>query len=884
MIRRVFISHTSEFTKYPASKSFIDAAIAAVNRAGLVPCDMRYFTSHDKKSAAYCQEKVRECDLYIGVIGFRYGSPVRDRPEVSYTELEFEAASDDPAKLRLVFLLDENATVPGWFTKDHEFGKRQETFRKRIQDAGLIYAQFRDTSQLELLIYQALVEHVQFTSPASGQETIEWPEEKSPYPGLEWFDEGYAPLYFGREREVDDVIAKMSEQQGRFILISGASGSGKSSMVAAGLWHSLVKEGRLLASEKWRWLRLTPSGDGRGVFESLASGLKQAFPKIPTPADDLAASLAKNTTTIGDLLAPHLSADQELLLFIDQLEELYTQGFKDEDIQHFLERLVVTARDRQNRVRVVTTVRSEFIGKLEESEPVLQVLNAGYHYHLGPVSPRILPEMIEKPAQATGHAFVPNLVDEILDEAGKEPGNLPLVAYALKQLFERRQGRTFMFEAYREIGGVAGAIGTKADLVMEKLDENVCRTFDHVFAELVHLERERPPTRKRAVLSAFRDEEDATALIQALSGPDCRVLVTSGETNATSVEVAHEKLFTAWPRLKAWLDDAGEALRLIEHAEEAARRWYENGERPEELWLGQRVQDVQKALKRFDKIPSLLFERFLNPMKEFIAQLDQTTLSHQDRSQIGYSLAQFGDPRPGIGLRADGLPDVEWIEIPPGQIKVEDVKHVFEVKPFRLAKYPVTNIQFQSFIDAKDGYQNEEWWQGLKQGEESASSSWSETNCPREMVSWYEAVAFCRWLSHRTDLPIRLPTEWEWQQAATGGDPMYEYPWFGGWDAARCNSNESRLNRTTPVGIYPSGVTQQGIMDIAGNVYEWCLNKQKHPDRPESAGIDDLGDMRVIRGGSWNSEQGFLRSSFRSRNFPAHRSNGIGFRLAQDTP
>ncbi|MEO8324588.1 MAG: SUMF1/EgtB/PvdO family nonheme iron enzyme [Nitrospirota bacterium] len=883
MIPRVFISHTSEFTKYPEGKTFIDAAIAAVIRAGHVPCDMGYFTARDQQPADYCWQQVRKCDVYVGVIGFRYGSPVRDRPEVSYTELEFEAASDDPAKFRLVFLLDENATVPGWFTKDHEFGKRQETFRKRIQDAGFICAQFRDISQLELLIYQALVEHVQLTPPASEPETIEWPEGKSPYPGLEWFDEGYAPLYFGREREVDDVIAKMSESQGRFLLISGASGSGKSSMVAAGLWHALAKEGRLPASEKWRWLRLTPGFDGREPFESLASGLKQAFPKIRTRADDLAASLAKGTTMIGALLAPHLSADQEVLLFVDQLEELYTQGFKAEDIQHFLERLVATTRVPQNRIRVVTTVRSEFIGKLEESEPVLQVLNAGYHYHLRPVSPRMLQEMVEKPAQATGYQFDPHLVDEILYEAGKEPGNLPLVAYTLKQLFARRQGRTFMLEAYKDIGGVAGAIGTKADQVMEKLDENVCRTFDHVFAELVHLERDHPPTRKRGVLSAFRAEEGATTLIQALAGPDCRVLVTSGETNAASVEVAHEKLFAAWPRLKAWLDEGGEALRLIEHAEEAARRWYENGERREELWLGPRVQDVQKALQRFGKIPSPVFERFLNPMKEFIAQLDQTTLSHRDRLQIGYSLAQFGDPRPGIGLRKDGLPDIEWLEIPPGPIKLEDVDHVFEVQPFRLAKYPVTNIQFQAFIDAEDGYQNEEWWQGLVQNEEPAASTWSESNFPREKVSWYEAAAFCRWLSYRAGSRIRLPMEWEWQQGATGGDPTYEYPWPGGWDGTRCNSTESRLNRTTSVGIYPSGVTQQGVMDMAGNVFEWCLNKHNNPDRLESAILDETDGMRVIRGGSWDSEKGFLRPSFRSsRNFPANRSNGIGFRLAQD--
>src|SRR4051812_8417161 len=95
-IRRVFLSHTSEFTKFPEKKSFIDAAIAAINRAGMVPCDMGYFTARDEKPAKYCEDTVRACDLYVGIIGSRYGSPVRDRLEVSYTELEFESASKSP--------------------------------------------------------------------------------------------------------------------------------------------------------------------------------------------------------------------------------------------------------------------------------------------------------------------------------------------------------------------------------------------------------------------------------------------------------------------------------------------------------------------------------------------------------------------------------------------------------------------------------------------------------------------------------------------------------------------------------------------------------------------------------------------------------------------
>ncbi|MDR4496261.1 MAG: hypothetical protein R3B74_17960 [Nitrospirales bacterium] len=534
---------------------------------------------------------------------------------------------------------------------------------------------------------------LELSPPESKSKGIEWPNGKSPYPGLEWFDKDYAPLYFGRDGK-NDVIANDERATGAFPPHQRGLGSGKSSLVAAGLWHALIKEGRLPGSKKWRWLRLTPGGDGRGPLESLASGLKQAFPKIPTRADELATSLAKHTTTIGALLAMHLSADQELVLFVDQLEELYAQGFKDKDIQHFLEHLVATTRDPQNHVRVVATVRSEFIGKLEESGPVLKVLNTGYSYHLGQVSPRILQEMIERPAQVTGYEFEAHLVGEILNEAGIEPGNLPLVAYTLKQLFARRQGKTFTREAYQAMSGVAGAIGTKADQVMETLDETVRGAIDKVFAELVQLDRDRTPTRKRASLATFATEEGAITLIQALAGSDCRVLVTSGEKNDSTVEVAHEKLFTAWPRLKKWLDQGGDALRLIELAREEASGWRERGEMAEELWPVTRVTETLNALQRFGKSPSPELDRFLRPQQVLMEQHHQDDLSHEQRAVIGWKLTLFGDPRPGVGLCEDGLPDIAWVEIPPGQIQLEGVDHVFEVKAFRLAKYPVTNAQF----------------------------------------------------------------------------------------------------------------------------------------------------------------------------------------------
>src|SRR5262245_20376682 len=317
--------------------------------------------------------------------------------------------------------------------------------------------------------------------------------------------------------------------------------------------------------------------------------------------------------TMAKLLGSQLSQEQELVLFIDQLEELYTQPFEDEDIGSFLEELIATTRDNNSRLRVVATVRSEFIARLEESESVLELLNAGYNYHLGPVSPRALQDMIEKPAQATGYDFEPGLVNDILSDAAQEPGALPLVAYALKQLFDRRRERAFTREAYKEIRGVAGAIGTQATQVVSGLDTEAAGAFDRVFAELVHIERDHPPTRKRATLAMFKADEGARQLINALAGPDCRVLVTGGDPRDPSIQVAHEKLFSAWPRLKDWIDKCGDALRLIDHTKEEAQRWWQRGAKPGELWGADRAGEVLKALLQFGKKASSDLDRFLQP-------------------------------------------------------------------------------------------------------------------------------------------------------------------------------------------------------------------------------------------------------------------------------
>src|SRR5262249_16933272 len=172
------------------------------------------------------------------------------------------------------------------------------------------------------------------------------------------------------------------------------------------------------------------------------------------------------------------------------------------------------------------------------------------------------------------------------------------------------------------------------------------------------------------------------------------------------------------------------------------------------------------------------------------------------RAEIGDRLDTIGDPRPGVGLRLDGLPDIVWCEIPGGKIKLEAIKGALVVKPFAIAKYPITYQQYRAFLKGPQGYRDERWWTDLEHEKTPGEQVRPAGNCPADSVSWYDAMAYCRWLSERLGAEIRLPTEWEWQQAATGGRPDYEYPWGPEWIDGCANTGENRVGRTTPAGMY----------------------------------------------------------------------------------
>ena len=240
--------------------------------------------------------------------------------------------------------------------------------------------------------------------------------------------------------------------------------------------------------------------------------------------------------------------------------------------------------------------------------------------------------------------------------------------------------------------------------------------------------------------------------------------------------------------------------------------------------------------------------------------------------------------RPYSGL----LPDIDWVDVPEGPFLYGEDQIQKTLSSFKIARYPVTNAQFQCFIE-DGGYVDGRWWAGLAGHPEPKQGRWNTPNQPRETVSWYEAVAYMRWLTAKLQeygmlpeaMTVRLPTEEEWEKAARGSEAQ-EFPWGDAYESGQANINETwgnvgtfNLGQTTAVGSYPKGASPYGLLDMAGNVWEWCLNEYQQPERTSTEG----NEWRVLRGGSWVDGQVFARCAFRGRSHPDDHDGDFGFRL-----
>ncbi len=258
----------------------------------------------------------------------------------------------------------------------------------------------------------------------------------------------------------------------------------------------------------------------------------------------------------------------------------------------------------------------------------------------------------------------------------------------------------------------------------------------------------------------------------------------------------------------------------------------------------------------------------------------------QARAAVGRALGMFridgkpADHRKGVSLRADGLPDLDWVEIPAGAFTYGEGKTQkrLNLPRFFITRCLITYAQFQAFVDAPDGFYNPLWWDGLAADDKHKAAPgeqwfkyWTH---PRERVSWYDAIAFCRWLSAKLGYEVRLPTEQEWEKAARGTDGRL-YPYGKDYDPVKGNTSDTDIGQTSAVGIFPNGASPYGVLDLSGNLWGWCLNRYNEPDNVDLSGTD----LRVVRGGSWNYDLYDARAVFRSGNYPDGRDLYIGFRV-----
>ena len=271
-------------------------------------------------------------------------------------------------------------------------------------------------------------------------------------------------------------------------------------------------------------------------------------------------------------------------------------------------------------------------------------------------------------------------------------------------------------------------------------------------------------------------------------------------------------------------------------------------------------------------------------VETLLERLDSANLAPEERLAAGDRLSEIGDPRPGVGLSDRGIPDIDWVDIPGGEFRFGEKNSICELAGFRIARYPITNSQFQAFID-DDGPADDSWWEDLPRASlSSGNPSWRAGNRPRVFVSWYEAVAYCRWLSYKHGCLISLPREQQWERAARGTDGL-EYPWGDAYQSGYANVDERynrdglhQLNQPSTVGMYPSGASCEGVMDLAGNVCEWMLNEYSNPDLIAEEGKA----RRALRGGAWNRNPSFARATLRLGYLPYRRYGNIGFRVVTE--
>jgi len=456
-------------------------------------------------------------------------------------------------------------------------------------------------------------------------------EGECPYRGLRVFDVQHAPFFFGREALTGWLLDGLRGDS-RFLAIIGPSGSGKSSLARAGLVAAL-RRGEIKGSEAWPVAICRP---GANPLESLAVALGDGTGVAQTPSAvrDLMRDLRDDERLL------HLTArmalrdgppGRRLALLVDQFEELFTLCHDERLRQALVDNLLYAAGVAGGQTVVLLTLRADFYGKCAPYPPLAATLS-DHQVLVGPMADDELRRAIKRPALLAGCEFETGLMERLLDDVRDQPGGLPLLQHALLELWRRREGRRLTHVAYRAIDGVEGALERRAEVVYNRFsgpEQEICR---RVFLRLTQPGEGTEDTKRRVplreLLPAEGKRETVEAVVRTLAGEEARLVTTEGGETLEGerfVEVAHEALIRGWSRLREWIEEDREALRIHRRLTEAANEWQRAGRDESFLYRGARLAQARER--------AAAYADDLNPLeREFLDA--SVTLQQEEKERI----------------------------------------------------------------------------------------------------------------------------------------------------------------------------------------------------------------------------------------------------------
>jgi basic membrane lipoprotein Med (substrate-binding protein (PBP1-ABC) superfamily)/DNA-binding SARP family transcriptional activator len=465
----------------------------------------------------------------------------------------------------------------------------------------------------------------------------------NPYKGLRPFLEDDADDFFGRDRLVAEMLRVLRGRQS-LVTVVGASGSGKSSAVRAGLVPALRKDA-IAGSSRWLVAHMVP---GLRPFAEIEAALLHSTLDAP-------ASLAEQLSDpeagiLRAVLRVLPDASDRVVLVIDQFEELFTLVNETERTR-FLDNLVVALDDRHHRLTVVATLRVDFYGHVL-THPAMGARLAGGLVNVVPLTSDELEFAACQPAARAGVSFEPALLAQIIADVGREPGSLPLFQFTLTDLFDRRDADHLLISTYRSMGGVQGALSRRTTEVFDQLSHDEQRAAEQLFLRLVTVTENDDRTRRRVtaaeILSLGVDSVAMQAVIDVFGQQRLLTFDADPLTAAPTIEVAHEALLVAWPQLSAWIDGCREDIRRHGTFNVALREWELSRRNSDYLLTGARLAGYSQWAASSPMRLTAAEREFL----ELSTQLDDDLRQHEDERRVKEEMLSHRARRRLWGLAA----------------------------------------------------------------------------------------------------------------------------------------------------------------------------------------------------------------------------------------